>query len=75
MHRWNCWPSVLHTIGTTQESLFTLKALAMQGSRIFADRIAHEDDPQIQNLEANGAIVVGKSNMPEFGAGANTYNE
>ena len=29
----------------------------------------------VENLEANGAIVIGKSNTPEFGAGANTFNE
>ena len=54
---------------------FAEPAGMMQGSRLFKDRIAHEDDPQIQMLEENGAIIIGKSNMPEFGAGANTYNE
>ena len=42
---------------------------------MFKDRVAHESDPHIKILEANGAIIIGKSNMPEFGAGANTYNE
>ena len=54
---------------------FAEPARMMQGSRLFKDRIAHEDDPQIQMLEENGAIIIGKTNMPEFGAGANTYNE
>jgi amidase len=29
----------------------------------------------VQDLEANGAVVYAKSNTPEFGAGANTFNE
>ncbi|MEZ5863123.1 MAG: hypothetical protein R3D25_03275 [Geminicoccaceae bacterium] len=32
-------------------------------------------DLHVAQLEANGAIVLGKSNTPEFGAGANTFNE
>src|SRR5690606_9614669 len=29
----------------------------------------------VRQLEAAGAIVIGKSNIPEFAAGGNTYNE
>ena len=39
------------------------------GSRIYADRIAPASDVIVQRLEANGAIVIGKSNLPEFAAG------
>ena len=46
-----------------------------EGSPIYADRISAESDFLVQTLEANGAIVIGKSNTPEFGAGANTFNE
>lgn len=46
-----------------------------KGSRIFEERVAQENDPHVQFLENNGAIIIGKSNMPEFGAGANTYND
>ena len=46
-----------------------------QGSRIYKDRIAEEDDPQVELLERNGAIIIGKTNIPEFAAGSNTYNE
>ena len=47
----------------------------MQGTLLFKDRIAVEDDPQVEILEKNGAIVIGKTNVPEFAAGANTYNQ
>ncbi len=46
-----------------------------EGSPIYADRVSPESDIMVLTLEDNGAIVVGKSNTPEFGAGANTFNE
>ena len=46
-----------------------------EGSPIYADRISTESDLLVQTLEGNGAIVIGKSNTPEFGAGSNTFNE
>ena len=45
------------------------------GSTIFADRISAQSDIVVQRLEACGALVIGKSNIPEFAAGGNTYNE
>lgn len=45
------------------------------GSRIFADRIAPASDIVVQRLERNGAIVIGKTNLPEFAAGGNTFND
>jgi amidase len=45
------------------------------GSRIFADFVPDQTDVTADVLEQNGAIVYAKSNVPEFGAGANTFNE
>jgi amidase len=45
------------------------------GSRIYADRIAPASDIVVQRLEANGAVVIGKTNLPEFAAGGNTFND
>lgn len=45
------------------------------GSPILADRVSQQSDPVVQRLEAAGALVVGKSNIPEFAAGGNTFNE
>src|SRR5688572_23581613 len=36
-----------------------------EGSRVFADRIADRSDIVVETLEANGAIVIAKSNTPE----------
>jgi len=44
------------------------------GSRIFENFIPREDALIVQRLKAAGAIILGKTNTPEFGAGANTYN-
>ncbi len=44
------------------------------GSKIFAKNRAKTDDPMVARCRADGAIVVGKTNVPEFGAGANSNN-
>ena len=46
-----------------------------QGSPIFANRVPATSDIMVTHLEKNGAIVYAMSNTPEFGAGANTFNE
>jgi amidase len=45
------------------------------GSPIFADNVPQHSDIVVETLEANGAIPLAMSNTPEFGAGANTFNE
>ena len=45
------------------------------GSPLYADHVPARSDIMVARLEANGAIVMGKSNTPEFGAGASTFNE
>ena len=44
------------------------------GSPIFRDNVATNDSRMVAALRAAGAIVLGKTNTPEFGAGANTRN-
>jgi amidase len=46
-----------------------------QGSPIFKDTISARSDLVVEHLEDNGGVVYAKSNTPEFGAGANTFNE
>jgi amidase len=45
------------------------------GSMIFKDHVPQRSDILVEMLEAKGAIVYAKSNTPEFGAGANTFND
>ncbi|HEY2247747.1 MAG TPA: amidase family protein, partial [Bradyrhizobium sp.] len=46
-----------------------------QGSPIYKDRVPEKSDILVERLEENGGVVYAKSNTPEFGAGANTFNE
>jgi amidase len=45
------------------------------GSPIYRDNVPKRSDIMVETLEANGAIPLAMSNTPEFGAGANTFNE
>ena len=45
-----------------------------RGSPIFRDTVADEDERIVADLRRAGAVVFGKTNVPEFGAGANTRN-
>src|SRR3989442_15502486 len=45
------------------------------GSTLFRDHVPTEDAEIVRRLKAAGAIVLGKTNTPEFGAGANTVNK
>ena len=42
------------------------------GSPLFRDNVPAEDAEVVRRLKAAGAIVLGKTNTPEFAAGANT---
>lgn len=45
------------------------------GSPLYADNIPKEDALVVRRLKEAGAIVLGKTNCPEFAAGGNTFNE
>ena len=44
------------------------------GSPIYADNVPEQDDLVVERLRHAGAIVIGKTNTPEFGAGSQTFN-
>jgi amidase len=44
------------------------------GSKLFEDHVPSEDALVVQRLRAAGAIVLGKTNTPEFAFGPNTVN-
>ena len=46
-----------------------------QGSPIYRDNVPARSDLLVEHLEDNGGVIYAKSNTPEFGAGANTFNE
>ena len=44
------------------------------GSPVFADHVPEADAILPRRLRAAGAIIVGKTNVPEFGLGSHTFN-
>jgi amidase len=44
------------------------------GSPIYRDRVPDQDALFVERLKEAGAIVIGKANVPEFGAGSQTFN-
>ena len=44
------------------------------GSPLFRDFIPDQDSLIVERLRAAGAIAIGKTNTPEFGAGSQTFN-
>ncbi len=46
-----------------------------KGSRIYADRVAPASDILVKHLEREGGVIYAMSNTPEFGAGAQTFND
>lgn len=45
------------------------------GSSVFADHVPERSDFTVERLESNGAVIMAKSNTPEFGAGGATFND
>jgi len=45
-----------------------------RGSLVFKDHVPKADALLVERLKAAGAITLGKTNTPEFGAGSNTFN-
>src|SRR5258706_10411636 len=45
------------------------------GSPIYRDHVPDQDALLVERLRAAGAITIGKTNTPEFGAGSQTFNE
>ncbi len=45
------------------------------GSPLYKDYVPAEDALVVQRLRTAGAVILGKTNTPEFAAGGNTFNE
>ena len=45
------------------------------GSPIYQDFVPQGSDCLVEMIERNGGMIYAKTNTPEFGAGANTFNE
>lgn len=66
---------VLHGLPLGIKDLDSTEGLVTTfGSPIFKNNVPQHDDHMIAGLRAEGGIVLGKTNTPEFGAGGNTRN-
>ena len=66
----------LHGIPVAHKDLTdTAGVRTTYGSPIYADHIPDRDALIVERLKRAGAISVGKTNTPEFGAGSQTFNE
>jgi amidase len=45
------------------------------GSKLFEHHVPDRDSLLVERLRAAGAVIIGKTNTPEFGAGSQTFNE
>jgi amidase len=52
----------------------TAGLLTTYGSPLFKDNIPAEDSLMVSRLRTAGALIIGKTNVPEFGFGSQTYN-
>jgi amidase len=66
----------LHGLPIAHKDLELTKGIrTTYGSPIFKDFVPDQDSLTVQRLQNAGAITIGKTNTPEFGAGSQTYNE
>src|ERR1700730_3048306 len=65
----------LHGVPVTIKDLTQTKGVRTTwGSKVFEHHVPTEDSLSVERLKSAGAIIVGKTNTPEFGAGANPFN-
>jgi amidase len=57
-----------------KDLVFTKGIRTTMGSPVFADFVPETDDILAERLRAAGAILIGKTNVPEFGLGSHTFN-
>ena len=66
----------LHGLPIAHKDLFVTAGLRTTfGSRVFADHVPSETAVIVERERRAGAITIGKTNTPEFGAGSQTFNE
>ena len=69
-------PGYLHGLPFAVKDLKDVAGVrSTKGSPIYAEHVPECSDYLVENIEAQGVVVLAKSNTPEFGAGANTFNE
>jgi amidase len=66
----------MHGLPVAVKDLAETKGLrTTSGSRLLAEHVPDADCLMVQRMRAAGCIIIGKTNVPEFGLGSHTYNE
>lgn len=61
-------PGPLHGVPVSiKDTILTAGVRTTRGSKLYADYVPAEDAPVVERLKAAGAIILGKTNTPEFG--------
>ncbi len=67
---------VLHGLPTAHKDLVDTAGIrTTRGSRFYRDHVPTRDALIVTRMKSAGAVTLGKTNTPEFGAGSQTFNE
>jgi amidase len=67
---------VLHGLPVAHKDLVDTAGIrTTRGSRFYRDHVPTRDAMLVARIKAAGAVTLGKTNTPEFGAGSQTFNE
>ncbi|HZZ14143.1 MAG TPA: amidase family protein [Paraburkholderia sp.] len=70
------WQGPLHGLPVSQKDLTATRGVRTTfGSTLFRDHVPQHSALITRRCDAAGALMIGKSNTPEFGAGSHTFNE
>jgi amidase len=65
----------LHGLPVAHKDLLDTRGIrTTYGSPLYKDHVPAEDDIVVERMGRAGAITIGKTNTPEFGAGSQTFN-
>jgi len=65
----------LHGLPVAHKDLLDTRGIrTTYGSPLYKDYVPAEDDIVVERMRRAGAITIGKTNTPEFGAGSQTFN-
>src|SRR6476659_6046509 len=65
----------LHGLPVAHKDLLDTRGIRTTfGSPLYKDNVPTEDDIVVERMSRAGAITIGKTNTPEFGAGSQTFN-
>jgi amidase len=66
----------LHGLPVAHKDLLETRGIrTTYGSPLFKDFTPAEDNIVVERMRRAGAIIIGKTNVPEFGAGSQTFNK